>query len=445
MHAQHGDACVDGIDVAVGHILGHGAAAAGVDLAHLADLPHHAGLVQHAADIGHGLGPGIGGAALTPGAGVLADAQAVVHPGFVALFIHLGKIGVEGGGNVGGQAEGALVAHPQADALPVAQVLHEGVEEGGLHTGDAHGADLLLVGQHAHGGLFGNVDVKQALQCGIAAHPVVVSVGADEAAVQAQIRGVEGGDHLQLGGGEVILADAVFLVEQVQHPQLHAVGVAVLTQGAAAHENVQILTGNGLAEGLFALLRTQVGQQVGNHELGLVALAQNHLHHGAVPQDHHAPQLQGDGHPLVLADAAVIVGLAVGQLAVLIQGMGLEVQTGRVDVRGHDLRAVGQVLAADFHQHHALAAIAAIYLVAGLELHAPLIGDEALGLGQLDGVVGALPLGLAVVQILLVGLAIGLHGFQGSLVHQVIAVFGAGEQLFALGLHFVCHGFVSSL
>ena len=125
--------------------------------------------------------------------------------------------------------------------------------------------------------------------------------------------------------------------------------------------------------------------------------------------------------------------------------MGLEVQTGRVDVRGHDLRAVGQVLAADFHQHHALAAIAAIYLVTGLELHAPLIGDKALGLGQLDGVVGALPLGLAVVQILLVGLAIGLHGFQGSLVHQVIAVFDAGEQLFALGLHFVCHGFVSSL
>ena len=162
MHTQHGDACVDGVDVAVGHILGHGAAAAHVDLAHLANLPHHAGLVQHAADIGHGLGPGIGGAALTPGTGILADAQAVVHPGFVALFIHLGKIGVEGGGNVGGQAEGALIAHPQADALPVAQVLHEGVEEGGLHTGDAHGADLLLVGQHAHGGLFGNVDVKQA-------------------------------------------------------------------------------------------------------------------------------------------------------------------------------------------------------------------------------------------------------------------------------------------
>ena len=86
-----------------------------------------------------------------------------------------------------------------------------------------------------------------------------MAVCADEAAVQAQVRGVEGGDHLQLGGGEVILADAVFLVERIQHPQLHAVAVALLAQRTAAHQQVQVLAGNGLVKGLLALLRAQVG------------------------------------------------------------------------------------------------------------------------------------------------------------------------------------------
>ena len=266
-----------------------------------------------------------------------------------------------------------------------------------------------------------------------------MAVGADEAAVQTDIRGIKGRDHLQLGGCQVILADAVLLVEQIQHPQLHTVAVLAVAQRTAAHKNIQRLTGNGLVEGLLPLFTAQMRQQIIDDELGLVALAQHHGHRRAVLQGYHTPQLQGDRHPLVLADAAVVMGLAVGQLAVLINGMRLQIQTGRVDVAGHDLCALGQALPADHGQHHALLPVHPVHPVAGLQGHAPLIGDKARRLRQRHGVGRALPLGLAVVQKALVVPAIGLHGIQRLLVHPVIAVLAAGKQQLSFGLHFIGH------
>ena len=90
---------------------------------------------------------------------------------------------------------------------------------------------------------------------------------------------------------------------------LHAVAVIIVAQRTAAQQDVQRLAGDGLAQGLLALLRAQMGQQVGDHQLGLITLADADIHHGAVTQDHGAPQLQRNGDPLVLADAAVVMGL----------------------------------------------------------------------------------------------------------------------------------------
>ena len=55
MHTQHGNAGVDGVDIAVGHELCNGSAAALIDLAKLRHLPHDAIVGVQAAQIGDDL------------------------------------------------------------------------------------------------------------------------------------------------------------------------------------------------------------------------------------------------------------------------------------------------------------------------------------------------------------------------------------------------------
>ena len=99
-------------------------------------------------------------------------------------------------------------------------------------------------------------------------------------------------------------------------------------------------------------------------------------------------------------------------------------------MRCADVRAVAQVLAADDSEHDALAAVIEVDLVAGAQLHTRFVGLEALLFRQLDAVLHAKALGLAVVEELLV-LAIGLHRFFILCAQAVIAILGGVEQFFS--------------
>ena len=134
-------------------------------------------------------------------------------------------------------------------------------------------------------------------------------------------------------------------------------------------------------------------------------------------------ELQGDGHPLVLAHAAVVVRLKKGQLAVLIEGGGLQIQPGAVDVGGSDGHALIQRRGADHGQAEGPAPVHPVHLGPGLELHAPLHGDKAGGLGQLYRVVHAVPLRLAPVQEGFIALAVVGNRPLRGLVHHIPAVF----------------------
>ena len=183
-----------------------------------------------------------------------------------------------------------------------------------------------------------------------------------------------------------------------------------------------------------------MGQQVVYHQLGLVPLANGHLHGGAVLQGHHAVELQGDGDPLVLADAAVVVGLEVGHLALLIEGAGLQVQPGAVDMGGGDLDALVQLFLPHHGQQQHLAPVVLVDLVPGLQRHAPHVGLEALGLRQPDALGDALPLGLPGVQKGLVALAVRVHGLPVAGGQPVIAVLLLPQYLFlpSLRVHVPC-------
>ena len=105
-------------------------------------------------------------------------------------------------------------------------------------------------------------------------------------------------------------------------------------------------------------------------------------------------QLQRDGDPLVFADAAVVVRLDVGKLRILIEGVGLEVQTRRVSMGRADVRAFGKRFFSDHGQQDGLAAVDGVDLVARLEGHTGGQLAEARLFGQLHGGHDAFALGL---------------------------------------------------
>ena len=148
-----------------------------------------------------------------------------------------------------------------------------------------------------------------------------------------------------------------------------------------------------------------------------------------------AVQLQRDRDPLILFDAAVVVRFEVAQLVLLVERDLLEVETGRVDMRAGDHRAVGQALFADHGQQQRLAAIVDIELRAGLQLHAEAVLDEALLFRQRDGVVHRLALDAGAVQIVHVAPAVVLHREALLGADQVIAVFLLVEKLLSQFIH----------
>ena len=262
-----------------------------------------------------------------------------------------------------------------------------------------------------------------------------MAVGADQAAVESNVTGVRRGDSFQLGGDEVLLGDAVFLVQQTQDFDLDAVGAVVIAERTGANENVQRLGRDGLIEGLFALFAAKVREQIVDDELGVLGVvADLDVDFAAVAADDEAVQLERDGDPLVFADAAVVVRLEVGQLGVLIERIGLEVEPRGVGVGRTDVRALGERLLADDHEHDGLAAVIPVEFVAGLNLHAGLVFNKASGLCLADGGKDAFALGLRAVQKRLVRLAIGVQLGLFVLCQAVIAVFRLVEQCLSLFL-----------
>ena len=184
-----------------------------------------------------------------------------------------------------------------------------------LHAGHTVGADLFLIGQHADGGVHRIFHLDLGHKGGVCVHTVIVTVAAHHRAVKAHVPGLMGGHHLDLSAGEVPLGDAVLFVQQHQGVQLDGLLDVGILHSVGADEHVQLFGLDALAELAVVLLGTQMGQQVGDAEHGVV-LVLTHCkgHAGAIGTGEHAVDGQRHGAPLVLADAAVIVGLEVAEV-----------------------------------------------------------------------------------------------------------------------------------
>ena len=102
--------------------------------------------------------------------------------------------------------------------------------------------------------------------------------------------------------------------------------------------------------------------------------------------------------PLILLDAAVIMGLEHCQLVILIQGILLHVQTGRVNMRSAQTHALCDRCSTDHSGNDRLATVVYIDLVPCLEFHIRSKGNESLFLQQSRRILCSLTLGFGRIQ-----------------------------------------------
>ena len=121
--------------------------------------------------------------------------------------------------------------------------------------------------------------------------------------------------------------------------------------------------------------------------------------------------MEGQGHrgPLVLLDAAIVMGLEVGDFTLLIQGHRLQVQTGGIRMGDDHAGTLVQGLLADDHKGYSLFAVDAVDLISGAQLHLRVELHKTGGTGGLHGHFHGFPLRLGPVHELHVVLAVDVQ------------------------------------
>ena len=443
MHGEDRRADVDDVDVQGREVHGDRSAAARVDLAELARLPDDALLVEEPADFAEELRGGVRGGVLAAGASVLADADTLRDVGRV-VRLHRFRVGrVHAGGDVSGQTLGRGEDVVAGDAGVLAEVLDEVLEVGGVEAGVAVGADLFLVGQDGDDGVLGVFHFEVRDGGRVAADLVVMAVCGDERAVEADVAGLEGRDQFEFRRQEVFFHDAVLLVEDLQDVELHELGLLLTLEGKGADEDVQVLALDGIGQGAFLLFLREVRQEIGDDELRVaLVLADVHGDGRAVALDDDAVEGQRDGGPLVLLDAAVVVGLEEREFLLLIERVRFEVKARGVDVGRRDAQTFREGLLAEGRQDDALVPVDAVDAVAGLVGFGlvELSVASLLGLGLEER--GDLPLGLVVRHEVFVAFREDVRLREQVFFHDRRHVFRCVEELFfqSFCVGFLCHG-----
>ena len=257
--------------------------------------------------------------------------------------------------------------------------------------------------------------VEQRGCCRIGANAVVVAVRADKRAVKTDIAGIERRNAAQLCRQEIRLGHAVLAVEMLHNGEFDLLA-ALFVHGFArnrADEDVQTLALDHLGRLAGHLLGGKVRQQVGDNELRVGRLvAYTHLYAldlAVLADADNAAQLKRNCGPLILLDAAVVVGLEERHTVVLVQRHGADVNARCIEVSSSQTYALGQTLIADNSQHNALVAVDAVNLVTRTKRVIARPGTEALALSHAGDFQHGVTLGFALVEEFSVTLGVGLN------------------------------------
>ena len=88
------------------------------------------------------------------------------------------------------------------------------------------------------------VGLKDRRGDGIGADPVVVTVGADKRAVKSDVARLERGNRRDLRADEIVLFDAVLLVQDRQNVQFDLVGYVLVGKRDPADKQIEFLAGD---------------------------------------------------------------------------------------------------------------------------------------------------------------------------------------------------------
>ena len=136
---------------------------------------------------------------------------------------------------------------------------------------------------------------------------------------------------------------------------------------------------------------------------------------------YHTPQLHRDSRPLVFLDAAVIMGFKQCHAVVLIQRNGTDINTRCIQMGSCQVDTRTHALFTDYEEYNSFISIDFVILIAGMQLHAPLISSKALGLCHFLQTGNCVALGLGFIQKRFIALRIVHHGSLIPIAHAVPA------------------------
>ena len=242
------------------------------------------------------------------------------------------------------------------------------LEEVRTHARRANAADLLLIDEQAARRALRGLRLKHGSERCVGAHAVVLPVAEDHAAVEAHLASRTCGYEGKLRRQEVFFFDAVLFLQQMKHVLLHSL-LFLARKRQRADEHIELLAFDDLVRRLLELLLRQVHEKIGHAEGRLGSLfADDDVLHRAVLLGDDAMQREGNRDPLILLDAAVIMRIEVGETAVLIERILLDVEAARVDVCTENRQAVFQRLRAYMKERDRLLHVGAVNLRARCDL-----------------------------------------------------------------------------
>ena len=129
--------------------------------------------------------------------------HAAARVGAVVRFKGIGKRRVKGGRDIGGEALGGLAGGDEVRPRPAQSCCRKWKVYILFRPVTPSEPVSLYISQHADGSVGRGLRPDLGHQGGIGVDAVVVAVGTDHGAVQADITGLVSGDDLDLGAGEV--------------------------------------------------------------------------------------------------------------------------------------------------------------------------------------------------------------------------------------------------
>ena len=243
-------------------------------------------------------------------------------------------------------------------AHQIEDLCHGVLEERRGHARCANAADLLFVHQNAYRCTCRIFDGKLSHQARISADAVVLAIANHHRAIEPAIARVARGNHLDLSRKEIFLFDAVALQKQLHDMRAYRfllrsardllfVGLFFFgwlcfggffsvfnDERFAPKQNVEAFAFHHFPAILLHLLCAQMRQQIGHAEdrVGWI-VAQRNIDHGAILLGHYAFECERQRDPLIVLDAAVIVGIEQHKIRSFVKRILLQVETRGIDMR----------------------------------------------------------------------------------------------------------------